>query len=202
MKYTLLADGTSDAVLIPIITWLLARRGVGEVEAQLADKYRLPQARDLGERIVDVLEYYPCDVLFIHRDAEAQSVSDRKREIATAIRSVGTRHIPVIPVRMTEAWLLFDERAIRRAAGNPNGKNPLQLPPSTKIESLVDPKQVLHSALLEASDLNMRRRSRFPVHDRVRRIADYIDDYSPLLELPAFQDLEKQIEMLGINRSV
>jgi hypothetical protein len=38
------------------------------------------------------------------------------------------RHIPVVPVRMTEAWLLADEFAIRSAPGNPNGTQSLDLP--------------------------------------------------------------------------
>jgi hypothetical protein len=34
----------------------------------------------------------------------------------------------VVPVRMMEAWLLIDEMAIRRVAGNPNGRIPIELP--------------------------------------------------------------------------
>jgi len=97
------------------------------------------------------------------------------------------RHIPVVPVRMTEAWLLADEAAIRLAAGNPHGQEDLHLPDIRKIEDLVDPKRVLHDVLTTASGLNARRRSRFPAQRRVHLIPNYIDDYSRLDALPAFQ---------------
>jgi hypothetical protein len=49
----------------------------------------------------------------------------------------------VIPVKMTEAWLLIDEKAIREAAGNPKGRQPLNLPKPSKTEELSDPKETL-----------------------------------------------------------
>lgn len=94
---------------------------------------------------------------------------------------------------MTEAWLLFDEGAIRSAAGNPNGSEPLHLPDLHSVERIPDPKQVLFAALRAASGLNVRRRNQIPVHRRVHRIPDYIQDYSPLAVLPAFQSLQSDI---------
>jgi len=55
--------------------------------------------------------------------------------------------VPAVPVRMTEAWLLFDEAAIRRAAGCPNGSMPLELPSLKTSEDIPDPKTILHEAL-------------------------------------------------------
>lgn len=52
----------------------------------------------------------------------------RRTEIVNALPAETTRHIPVIPVRMTEAWLLGHELSIRSAAGNPNGSENLELP--------------------------------------------------------------------------
>ena len=50
----------------------------------------------------------------------------RKNEIERAVAEAFQAGQPpawasVIPVRMREAWLLFDETAIRKAAGNPSG---------------------------------------------------------------------------------
>jgi len=95
---------------------------------------------------------------------------------------------------MTESWLLFDERAIRSAAGNPNGTEPLNLPEVHRLELLPDPKALLSQLLKTASGLNSRRRSRLPVHERVHRIPDYIDDFSTLLRLPSFQRLQADIQ--------
>ncbi len=197
MTYTLVADGSSDAVLLPILDWCLRQRGVAQIQNQWADRLRLPRAATLRERLGPILELYPCDVLFIHRDAETQSPADRRHEISGALHGrPNIRHIPVIPIRMTEAWLLADEAAIRRAAGNPNGTEPLNLPPLSRVESLPDPKTVLHEALRNASGLNSRRRAAFPATERARRVVDYIDDFSPLTALSAFKGLQQDIASL------
>lgn len=54
--------------------------------------------------------------------------------------AAGARVVPVIPGRMTEAWLRLDEAAIRRVAGNPNGRTKLGLPKLHEVESVADPK--------------------------------------------------------------
>ena len=60
-------------------------------------------------------------------------------QIRRALEGMPVRHVLVIPVRMTEAWLLIDELALRRAAGNPNGRNPLDLPALKDLEALPEP---------------------------------------------------------------
>lgn len=145
-----------------------------------------------------ILDLYPCDVLFVHRDAEGIPSGERREEIAQSLLGVNARHVPVVPVRMTEAWLLADEMAIRLAAGNPNGRGELNLPSIRNLENLADPKKVLHAALTAASGLNARRRTSFRVHQRVRLIPTYIDDYSPLNVLPAFRQLQQDINAIAM----
>lgn len=193
MTYTLLADGTSDAVLMPIITWSLKRHNVTTVFEQYADSGRIPRPLNTVDRVQKALDLYPCDVLFFHRDAEAQPWTVRRDEIATALRGAKVKHVPVIPVRMTETWLLADESAIRLAAGNPNGTAALNLPDLRRLEDLPHPKLRLYEALREASGRNARRRSQLDVDRRVHLIPNYIDDYSRLDVLPAFQRLQNDI---------
>ena len=90
LKYTLLCDGSSDRALIPIINWLLKEHFEHiPVQAEWADLYRLPQRpASLAERIVKALDYYPCDILFIHRDAEADPRLQRANEIGQAVKSI------------------------------------------------------------------------------------------------------------------
>ena len=92
---------------------------------------------------------------------------------------------------MTEAWLLFSESAIRTASGNPAGTNTLALPPLTHVERTPNPKQILHNALREASGLQGRRLRQLSVN--VYRVAELIDDFSPLRGLSAFRDLEADL---------
>jgi len=191
----LVADGGSDMILIPIINWSFQQFRVTPVQ-QWADFHRIPRQRSTEARLRAALDLYPCDVLFVHRDAESQTSDLRRREIAHTLLRISVPHVSVVPVRMTEAWLLADEGAIRSAAGNPNGREDLHLPDFRRLEELPDPKRILHEALATASGLGARRRSRLPVHRRVHLIPNYIDDYSRLNALSAFQALQQDIRAL------
>jgi hypothetical protein len=172
----------------------------GAIQSAWADLRLLPRSpRKLADRIARAVDLYPCDLLFVHRDAEKVSLEDRIDEIQVAFIEASLqgrmpRHICVVPVRMQEAWLLFDEAAIRRAAGNPNGKQILQLPPLARLEKLPDPKAVLYDFLREASGLEGRRRKRLEVSALAVRVADFIEDYTPLRALPAFQALQLAVQ--------
>jgi len=177
---------------MPILTWALRRQGYdGPVNPLWADLRHLtsPPSR-LDHKLQLSVELYPCDLLFIHRDAETQPFTEREQEIAHVIKTVTAQFlrpfVPVVPVRMMEAWLLIDEAAIRSAAGNPNGSEVLDLPRVSQVEDLPDPKSVLHGLIREASGLSAYRRRRLNVRQLVYRNADLVDDFSPLESVPAF----------------
>jgi hypothetical protein len=206
IRYTLISDGPSDQALIPILNWVLRKTGdVKRIQAEWADLGRLPKPpKGLRERILCAIDLFPCDLLFVHRDAERQEPKTRHEEILSAVQEASlqgfiTPAVCVVPVQMTEAWLLFNEGAIRRAAGNPNGKNPLKLPELSDIEQITDPKEFLFQVLREASGLTGRRLKKFnPGQSRIR-ITELIADFSPLQVLPAFQNLEEKILALRQN---
>jgi hypothetical protein len=202
IRYTLLADGTSDRALIPLLTWLLRENLPGvPIQPEWSDVRSLPRPpQELGQRIVQTLDLYTCDLLFVHRDAERELHQTRVDEIRRAIiTSYAQNSVPtvcVVPVRMSEAWLLFDEAAIRRASGNPMGRQPLQLPALNRLETLPDPKQVLHECLEIASGLGSRRLRRFSAHRSAQLVSEHIDDFSPLSVLPAFRALEDDLRQV------
>lgn len=204
LSYTLLSDGSSDKALMPILTWLLRENQVNcSIQPQWADLRRLREVpKTLAQKIIKSLELYPCDLLFIHRDAEKEPRENRVIEICKALEEVQKSvivppvYICVIPVRMLETWLLFNESAIRNAAGNPRGKEQLQIPDIRKLQQLPDPKNVLHQLILTASGLTGRRLKQFNVHESIHRLADLIDDFSPLRTLSAFQELEVEIQQV------
>jgi hypothetical protein len=202
--YTLLSDGSSDKALMPMLTWLLREHQVEcAIQSTWADLRRLPKPpKTLLPRIISGLDLYPCNLLFVHRDAEKESREKRVVEIQEAIEEAVKKSVAVppaicvIPVRMQEAWLLFDEVALRKAAGNPRGRQPLQLPAIATLEQLPDPKDILHGLLREASGLTGRRLKQFSVNERVHRVAELINDFSPLRVLPAFQALEAEMKQV------
>ncbi|NJL05989.1 MAG: hypothetical protein HC911_13995 [Chloroflexaceae bacterium] len=197
LRYTLLTDGSSDQALLPILTWLLRELGVTfPIQPAWADLRCVPKPpRKLDQRIALAVELYPCELLFVHRDAEREDWATRRDEIVKALdhASITLPAVGVIPVRMQEAWLLTDATAIRKAAGNPNGKRPLSLPAPKTLEALADPKDHLYALLREASELRGRRLQSLNVSFLARRVADFTTDFAALRTLTAFQQLEHEL---------
>ncbi|MGP2439153.1 hypothetical protein [Streptomyces sp. JW3] len=146
----------------------------------VSDKLRA--ARELGG---------PYDVAVVQRDADNGPPEVRKAEITEAVHTQwpGLAHVPVVPVRMLEAWLLLDEQAIREVAGNPRGHVPLELPKPTTVERLADPKQRLKETLAKASGCKGRRltelQQRFPRNRH--RLLDLLDRDGPVGEIPSWR---------------
>lgn len=200
ITYTLLSDGTSDKALLPIIDWTIRKHHPDIIlQSQWADFSLLSMPpKELSERIKQAIELYPCDWLVIHRDGEKQPIIDRQQEIDKAWQLIARSYtvrtvIGIIPVRMTEAWLLLDEKAIKLAAGNPSGRQKLSIPSIKQLESLPDPKQTLQQLLREASELSGRRLRKFNVSKAVQLVAENISDFSALNELNAFLSFEKLV---------
>jgi hypothetical protein len=195
--FTLVSDGSSDRALIPVLNWLLKQHSTRDFIGQWADLRQVRQpAKPLSGRIETALALYPCDLLFVHRDAEGESRDARVTEIREhlALTAAEQPAICVVPVRMQEAWLLFNEEVIRLAADNPRGRTPLEIPPLERFEDLADPKELLWKALMTASGLRPGRRHRFLPAARIHRVAELIEDFSPLRRLSAFQALEKDVK--------
>lgn len=198
LRFTLVSEGSSDRALLPVIAWsILDHREDLRFVTQWADLRSLRSTpKDLGEKLKVAVELYPCDLLLVHRDSDRTTRAKRVDEIQRALDKVeNPPAVCVIPVRMLEAWFLFDESAIRRVAGNPRGEAPLDLPAMARVEKIPDPKKLLHEALREASDSSGRRRRRLSrVKSPVRRIAELIEDFSPLRNLGAFADFERDLQ--------
>ena len=194
---TLLADGTSDRVLEPVLRWLLDNHCPDATSLQFA-KYLPGNPKTLAERIATALDQYPCHLLFVHRDAEAISPEDRQHEIddAWTPQTDKLHLVTIIPVRMTETWLLLDEAAIRSASGNPNGKMPLKLPSASQLESLKDPKELLFEALRTASGHSGGRLKAFSPETRRHRVSELMTRYETLRALPSFLRLEAQLQQI------
>ena len=166
LRYTLVCDGSSNEGLLPILTWLIHQQGVTfPVQGVWADLRRLRSPpRVLADRIPRAVELYPCDLLFIHRDAETSPREDRASEIQRAVREALPEGAPpcvcVVPVRMQEAWMLF---------------------------------ALLYEALKRASGLSGRRLRRVSLARAARRITDLIDDFTPLHAFDAFRAMAAEL---------
>ena len=195
LVYTLVGDGPSDRRLIFPTNWLLAIHSPMPFRAQWADTRAFVRLREgLGPRIEKALELFPCDILIVHRDAEAADHRPRRNEIDEALSGLDVPpHVKLVPVRMQEAWFLLDEPAIRRAAGKPTGRSALAIPRPERIEEIADPKALLHEQLRIASEKSGRHLRRLDLHAASTRVAELTVDYSGLRRVPAFQRFEADL---------
>ena len=203
IRFILLCEGTSDRALVPHLQQLLSHCGAAEV---VGTAIALANVRDPGECGDSVLERKvravlstesEFDLLFVHRDADSAGYEERFREIVDALRNteLDVERITVIPVRATEAWILLDENAIRRVAGNPSGRQPLNLPRPSRVEHVADPKATLVSALVAACGYRGHRlkkfRTKFGQHRRI--LLERLPAGGALDEVPAWVRLKQAV---------
>jgi hypothetical protein len=201
LTFTLLAEGGSDRLLIPVIEWVIRSFNVPfAFEIVLAEPYASSDLADLA-LMKEMLRVYPCDVLVIHRDSDTQPLKVRRKQITDASLYLleGAQPVPLVPVRMTEAWFLKQESAVRAAVGNPHGQVALQLPPKIKWEKLSDPKKILLDSLTEASELTGRRLKQFNPHQFRARVGELITDFSYLSGLASFDQFESDMKQTLAN---
>ena len=75
LKFALLTDGSSDQVLLRHLEWVVRRHvsPTTTIQSEWADLRSFhPKPVGLSERIQRASEFYPSDLLFVHRDAEKQ----------------------------------------------------------------------------------------------------------------------------------
>ncbi|MBB5075718.1 hypothetical protein [Nonomuraea endophytica] len=151
-------------------------------------KSRLEAIKELGG------EY---ELVVVHRDADRDGRGSRLQEIDGAVTAVmpSVSFVGVIPIRMTEAWLMLDEQNLRVVAGNPNGRTDLGLPKPKAVESIPDPKAALAEKLALASGLSGRKldkfKKRFPEHRR--QLLDRINPLGPICEVSSWKDFNEDL---------
>lgn len=195
-----LADGSSDEPIGAHIAALAHAHGVVlEVVTPEFARMDNPPGRTVRARLERVLGFDAAfQVLVVHRDSEGSAASLREAEIESGCRQcgVGWPAIPVVPIRMTEAWLLLDEHAIRTVAGRPSSSEPLGLPTADQAEVVADPKALLQSVLEAASGQTGRRlrqfRRDFSYHRR--QLLERLDRDGVVRQLSAWQALEAATE--------
>lgn len=206
LNYLLVSEGSDDRMLHKPIEWLLDQHCGVPYAGQWANPAALSDnSRKLEVRLRQVMHYFPCDLAFVHRDTDTFSYDVRAAEIMAAAVSSGypTPIVCAIPVRMTEAWFLFDELAIRKAAGNPRSSEQLNLPSFAEVQRRADPKEILTEKLILASGLSGRKLKNFNIQlgEKKSLVSVYIDDYSPLRVQQSFAQLENDLILVLANNN-
>ena len=186
LAWSIVADGGTDLLLVPVIEWAVHRLDPG---VEILE----PEFRKRQGSVVEFLAAYSTGamLIFVHRDSENLTLDERQREFENLERQ---DVVPVVPVRMSESWLLFDGSAIARAAGSPTSQVPV--PGIAEIENVPDPKNRLDELLLQAAGAPVGRRGKNFKRSIAKRrvsVAEYITDYSPLENVPAFRSFQEAL---------
>ncbi|QKZ12964.1 DUF4276 family protein [Spirosoma sp. KUDC1026] len=138
-------------------------------------------------------------VLCVHTDADDESdtntfahrISPAFADVETCTDAVCKNLVAIVPVRMTEAWMLADKEALKAEIGT--DKTDAQLGLIRPPESIADPKETIKDAIRLAFDHRSRRS---------RNQASISDLYEPLgatvrLErlalLPSYQKFQEAV---------
>jgi hypothetical protein len=196
-----IAEGSSDQPLAEIVESLFFERGfLVHLSAPDFSLFQDKVRRDVQSKIRAGMELsgQVVDLIVVHRDSDNLDPTVRRAEIFRASEELGLKStiVPVVPVKMTEAWLLLDEVAIRHVAGNPRGQNDLGLPKPSEVERKADPKKVLQDCLLKAAGVSGRRRDgvakRFTQHRK--QLLERLDQSGPVSTLESWKDLVSHID--------
>ncbi|MCY3930236.1 MAG: hypothetical protein OXH70_00810 [Acidobacteria bacterium] len=186
LTWSIVADGGTDRLLVPIIEWAIHR-----VDPQVESLE--PQFRKRRGSVKEVLGRQDSGdmLVFVHRDSEGLPLEGRLQEFEGVERP---DVVPVVPVQVSEAWILFDAGAIAKAAGAPSAG--IGVPRVAELESIANPKQRLDELLVAAAGNPSGRRGRTFKRSLVARrvsVAEYIADYSPLENVPAFAAFQEAL---------
>ena len=186
LAWSIVADGGTDKLLVPVIEWAVHRLDPG---VEILE----PEFRKRQGSVVEFLAAFSTGAMlvFVHRDSENLTLDERLREFETLERQ---DVVPVVPVRMSESWLLFDGPAIAKASGSPTSQVPV--PGIAQIENIPDPKDHLDALLFQAAGAPTGRHGRRFMRDIAKHrvsVAEYISDYSPLENVPAFRNFQEAL---------
>jgi hypothetical protein len=160
------AEGTTDfRFLIPII-----RRTVEEIILDSdyeIDIYPIEEIKKIkGEsfneeihKVAKKTEENQIKCLFLHCDADSNSKDQvMKNKIIPALKTIKSQKIiPIIPVYMTEAWMLADLELLKDEI-NANNISNQDLGFNKQAEKYSNPKEIISNAILKAQSSKSRRK--------------------------------------------
>jgi hypothetical protein len=210
----LYAEGPSDTHFLPPIIQrtsaaLLARFALNMVG--ISDPLIIAKKHgDLDRCILQASqEACHCHALLVHNDADRLEYNEAKRQrfepglqlVRTCGGEVCQHLVPVIPVRMIEAWMLADSNALKNVLGTNLDQQTLGLPRrAALVETIADPKYRLNEIIRKINAAaGSRRRQPINLNAKLEPLARQVD-LNRLFEVPSYRafvnDLTKTLEQL------
>ncbi len=200
----LYAEGPSDTRFLPIIIQRTARSITGQHRSiDVLDLTIISKKQGACEECIlhAARDAYGCHALIVHSDADDKtSVRAHKERIQPGFdlvlkfkssEEVCEHLIPLIPVQMTEAWMLADGEALLDVIGANRGPQDLRLPKASEVERDANPKRTLNEIvrnvnLNRCSSKRSSYRRKIDIDSRYEHLAGSID-LSKLAFVPSYK---------------
>ena len=205
-------EGPADRNFIPIVARRTAEiilnqkslNVVDVLEPQIVDK-RGPTQRDkILNAALDVSGFH---LLIVHADADSRTQEDawahriepglsKVRQAFQSGQEVCSQLVPVIPIRMTEAWMLADPDSFIQVIGTAASQSEMGMPKrALQVESLPNPKSELQSIMDKAlNDRPRRRRRKRSITELFEPLARIIR-LDRLAQVPAYEKFQRELEL-------
>ena len=206
----LLAEGSTDNRFLNSIAQRTASRILNLKSMSVVDvpELQIISPRATGSQVDRILyaaqAAHGHHLLLVHADADARTFktawSERIEPGLFEIREAhkrGTpvcdRIVPVIPIRMTESWMLADPDALVAVIGTSVSPRELSLPNKpSQVETIAHPKTKLQEVLNVAVGGSSRRRRAREIGRIYEPLARGID-IERLARVPAFRKFQKDL---------
>lgn len=197
----LYAEGSTDQLFLPEVIRRTAKQNLNQSGHQYIDvkpvdpisfsKTGMKQDECILQAARRAANY---NILIVHADADHHTADRALKErfnpgyllVQQAQEEVCRCVLPIVPVQMTEAWMLADPEALIAALGTSKNAQELDLPLKAKlVETDSDPKKTLKMIVGKANTHRSRRR-----HLEVTALYTLLSrtvDLSRLRNVPAYQ---------------
>lgn len=204
LSLAVFAEGRSDERFLPIIIQRTAEKIIakrGHDTTDVLEPQVVPKPKDANGRDQCILavarQTSGYHALIIHADADQRTaeraLSERINPGVELARQAGINHhcIPLIPVRMTEAWLMADPEKLLETIGTNTTAAELNLPTHPhEVETISNPKASLNDILRQAK--TRRRKAQVKIKDIYEPVARTMD-LERLWSVPAYQQFVEDI---------
>ncbi len=203
----LYAEGPTDQLFLPEVIRRTAKQNLNQSGQQYIDvkpvdlisfsKIGMKQDECILQAALRAASY---NILIVHADADHRTADRALKErfypgyllVQQAKEDVCRCVLPVVPIQMTEAWMLADPEALRAALGTSRKAQVLGLPFKAKlVEADSDPKQTLKMIVSKAN--THRSRQRQVEIDSLYTLLGRKVDLSRLRDVPAYQRFEHDL---------
>ena len=197
LALALYAEGRTDERFLPVIVQrtadhILRQRALAQVD--ILEPWSLkadPGASNHAESILSVArKAYGFHALIVHADADAPAANHALdyrfapgQQLVRESKGDACRNLlPIIPIRMTEAWMMADFQVFQKVVGTDLEAENLGFPSHPhQVETVHDPKHELRMALQQVF---VRRRRR-----KKARLGQYYEPLARSIRLSRLQDV-------------